>query len=397
MASSSTGTQYDAIGLAYESLKQLPAAQLERDNLHAAIEPFLTTQKNSGDGGGGGGATVLDLACGTGYYSRLLLDWGAARVVGVDVSEKMIDAAREQARAQSLSVLKEENQSPSQTVDEAGREVKLETGREDKNQTLTATQPEMENHNQTAAKATWRTGFNSGTGNTGPVSISRARPDPEHSNSTVSSNRLTFQVGDCTQPLELPLTPAQHFDIVLGAWLLNYASSAAEMTEMFANVTAHLRPGGRFVGITPHPAKDLDAFARDQTTHEDRGQQPQTGRDRDRHQRHGKPDQAQSPSTTSPNTYGVSVTYRSQLPNNDGYATSVTAHVSPVQIQFDNYHLRREVYERWARQAGLKGCLEWRDVHMPTPQDGLEKYGVAPEFWDGYLDAPHFGILVIEK
>lgn len=40
------------------------------------------------------GRKVLDLACGTGYYSRLLKQWGAAEVMGVDVSEAMIAEAR---------------------------------------------------------------------------------------------------------------------------------------------------------------------------------------------------------------------------------------------------------------------------------------------------------------
>jgi len=36
---------------------------------------------------------VLDLACGEGYGSRLMLDWGASEVVGVDVSEESITNA----------------------------------------------------------------------------------------------------------------------------------------------------------------------------------------------------------------------------------------------------------------------------------------------------------------
>jgi SAM-dependent methyltransferase len=39
------------------------------------------------------GKKVLDIACGEGYGSRLLLEWGAAEVVGVDVSEDAIVSA----------------------------------------------------------------------------------------------------------------------------------------------------------------------------------------------------------------------------------------------------------------------------------------------------------------
>jgi len=121
-------TQYDEIGSSYDALKRLPAAILERNNLHATLTPFLT-QPNT---------AVLDLACGTGYYSSLALSWGASRVVGVDISPGMITAADSQR-------------------------------------------------------------------------------------SDTNKSKLTFVVGDCTQPLHLPPEAAGPFDIVLGAWLLNYA------------------------------------------------------------------------------------------------------------------------------------------------------------------------------
>lgn len=40
------------------------------------------------------GKKVLDIACGEGYGARLLLEWGAAEVVGVDISEDAIASAR---------------------------------------------------------------------------------------------------------------------------------------------------------------------------------------------------------------------------------------------------------------------------------------------------------------
>lgn len=40
------------------------------------------------------GRRVLDIACGEGYGSRLMLDWGATEVVGIDVSEETIAAAK---------------------------------------------------------------------------------------------------------------------------------------------------------------------------------------------------------------------------------------------------------------------------------------------------------------
>lgn len=42
-----------------------------------------------------GQSTVLDLACGNGFFLQQLLDWGAGRVVGVDLSQRMLDAAQD--------------------------------------------------------------------------------------------------------------------------------------------------------------------------------------------------------------------------------------------------------------------------------------------------------------
>ena len=44
------------------------------------------------------GLNCLDLACGLGYWSQLLVEKGAAHVVGVDISEAMLSAARETLR-----------------------------------------------------------------------------------------------------------------------------------------------------------------------------------------------------------------------------------------------------------------------------------------------------------
>lgn len=50
------------------------------------------------------GRSVLDLACGEGFYTRLIKQAGADRVVGVDLSENMIARAREQEAAAPLGI-----------------------------------------------------------------------------------------------------------------------------------------------------------------------------------------------------------------------------------------------------------------------------------------------------
>jgi 2-polyprenyl-3-methyl-5-hydroxy-6-metoxy-1,4-benzoquinol methylase len=76
-------SEYDSIGDSYTQIKTIPIMQyLEPSAFHAAIQPYLI-----------GHARVLDVACSTGFYSRLLLTWGASSVLGIDVSPAMIDAA----------------------------------------------------------------------------------------------------------------------------------------------------------------------------------------------------------------------------------------------------------------------------------------------------------------
>lgn len=50
------------------------------------------------------GLSVLDLACGEGHYTRMLKQRGAARAVGVDISQGMIDLAEAQEQEQGLGV-----------------------------------------------------------------------------------------------------------------------------------------------------------------------------------------------------------------------------------------------------------------------------------------------------
>src|SRR6516165_4039011 len=50
------------------------------------------------------GKSVLDLACGEGFQTRLLKQKGAARVVGVDISAGMIELARKEETQRPLGI-----------------------------------------------------------------------------------------------------------------------------------------------------------------------------------------------------------------------------------------------------------------------------------------------------
>ncbi len=73
--------QYDALGAIYERAKHIPTGLAERSTLLSATGDLR-------------GRSVLDVACGTGFYARLFHDLGATRVVGVDSAGEMVGYAR---------------------------------------------------------------------------------------------------------------------------------------------------------------------------------------------------------------------------------------------------------------------------------------------------------------
>lgn len=80
--------EYDAIAEAYRDSKELPFRGLiERYTLFDTLGAIR-------------GSRVLDMACGEGFYTRILKQAGAAEVTGVDLSAEMIRLA-ERAEQQS--------------------------------------------------------------------------------------------------------------------------------------------------------------------------------------------------------------------------------------------------------------------------------------------------------
>jgi len=82
-------TDYDPIAEQYKRAKQQPwRAHVEAFTLFALI-------------GDPSGKAVIDIACGEGFYTRMVRQRGAAKVTGVDLSEGMVGLART-AEAQQL-------------------------------------------------------------------------------------------------------------------------------------------------------------------------------------------------------------------------------------------------------------------------------------------------------
>ena len=85
-------TNYDPIAEQYQRSKQQP--------WRTFVECF-TLMELVGDQRG---LSVLDVACGEGFYTRLLRQGGAAQVTGVDLSPGMIELARKQEAQHRLGI-----------------------------------------------------------------------------------------------------------------------------------------------------------------------------------------------------------------------------------------------------------------------------------------------------
>ncbi|OAA64923.1 toxA protein [Cordyceps fumosorosea ARSEF 2679] len=73
----------DSIGSHYDMVKRTVLGKIEQHNARNITSPLLQNPDTQ----------VLDLACDTGFYTRFLVEWGAASVVGVDLSRVMLPAA----------------------------------------------------------------------------------------------------------------------------------------------------------------------------------------------------------------------------------------------------------------------------------------------------------------
>ena len=174
---------------------------------------------------------------------------------------------------------------------------------------------------------------------------------------------LRFAIGDAKSLGRIEAE--EPFDMVTGAWCLNYASNLEDMTDMFRTISSNLKDGGVFVGLTPHPADDLDAFAH--MTNDFEKEQP--------------------------HRWGVTVDYYEKLESGDGWKTEVTGH-GTQKISFRNYHLKKDIYEEVARLGGMNGKVQWKRIELPS--QAIERWG--EEYWDLFFKkGPHMGIMVVEK
>ncbi|KAH8899828.1 S-adenosyl-L-methionine-dependent methyltransferase [Thozetella sp. PMI_491] len=178
------------------------------------------------------------------------------------------------------------------------------------------------------------------------------------------SRSLEFRVGNVITLGKL--SDQEPFDIVLGVWLLNYSTTAAEMTQMFETISANLKPGGLFVGVAPHPAEDLDTFVQGFTEAEN----------------------------AAPGKWGVSVRYVEKMAGVEGWEADIIGSPgTPEEVKFRSYHLHRAIYEQAAKAGGMTGKLQWPPLRIPDR--AIEQTG--EEFWTTYRKYPTQAVLFVEK
>ena len=267
-------TQYDSILAPYDYIRTRSIALIESENVHSALAPYIEA------------ARVLELACGSGFYTYKLLNWGAKSVVGMDLSRTMLEAARGCQQAEKLKDLG------------GGKKVK-------------------------------------------------------------------FVQGDGSEPT---LYENGDFDLVFGAWFLNYAPDGAGLVDMFRNVALNLKPGGHFIGVTCPPSSDPKLSV-----------------------------EAEYKARPPPEGSGA-LYYHVIREVQDGIFFHVHGETPVGNVAFDCYHLRQEVYREAAREAGLMGEISWGVTSVPRAYlRGEGAGGASMRELESYVTVPNYGLLVIEK
>jgi ubiquinone/menaquinone biosynthesis C-methylase UbiE len=234
--------QYDAIAEQYKRSKRVSwRYHIEQHSLFKLVGDLT-------------GKSVLDLACGEGHYTRLIKALGASRVVGVDVSPKMIDlaAATERERRQGIEYI------------------------------------------------------------------------------VADAREIDF---------------AAPFDVVVAAYLLNYARTEDELRAMGQAICRSLKAGGRFVSVNNNPAQSFSQFG-------------------------------------STRKYGF-IKSAAKEPHN-GTPIHYTFFMDHETFQIENYHLDAATHERIFRETGFSN-VEWRKVELsPSEASGPDQH-----FWrEFFVDPP---------
>ena len=192
------------------------------------------------------GMSVLDVACGEGFYTRLIRQQGAAKVTGVDLSQGMVGLA--------------------------------------------------------------------------------LRQEAEH------QQGIEYLVGDA-KALNLPA----QYDLVVAAYLLNYAQDRQELAAMTNGIARCLEPGGRFVTVNSNPGLEF-------------------------------------PSAPSYRKYGFETTISGEF--REGAPIKWTFYLDQDRFDIENYYLDVAIHEAAFKAGGFRET-RW---HAPRfSPEGMAQFGA--DFW----------------
>lgn len=234
-------TNYDPIAEQYKRSKQQPW----RTFVESFTLMFLVGDPR--------GMSVLDVACGEGFYTRMIRQRGAERVVGVDLSHGMIDLARRQELQHQLGI--------------------------------------------------------------------------------------EYVVSDARE-----LDGTDKFDLVMAAYLLNYARNRDELQSMCDGIAYSLKPGGRFITVNCNPSLSF-------------------------------------PIAPSYRKYGFETSVEGEW--QEGTPIKWTFHLSDGPFDIENYYLSVATHEDAFRKAGF------REVRWHAPRLSPEGLVTSdPEYWSDLLSSP---------
>ena len=287
-------TQYNQIQVPYGLIRRNTISLLERENIRTTILPYIKD------------ARILDLACGSGHYTYPFLAWGAASVVGVDISSSMLDAARRSCPA-DVTLLESPPSPPTTPGTEKDHERK---------KTVAFVEADVGQH----------------------------------------PGGVLFGTGG-------------GFDVVFGAWLLNYAPHRAALTDFYKTIARNLRDGGVFLSITVPPTpspRDSIATIRALRPWE-RGAQG-------------------------------GLLYECLGDVDDGVASRMHGRTVLGDFEFDFWWLVQGCYESCAREGGLGGELTWGKTDAGGwLERGEWEGGASREEMETYEVFPGYGVLMIKK
>ena len=150
---------------------------------------------------------------------------------------------------------------------------------------------------------------------------------------------IEYVVGDAR---ELPAT--RQFDLVIAAYVLNYAHDAQELQMMYDGLARCVRTGGRFVTVNCSPALTF-------------------------------------PDAPSYRKYGFETSVRGRW--QEGVPITWTFYLDDGPFEVENYHLGTRTHEAACRLAGFRE-IRWHPAELSP--EGLAGYDRS--FWSTFLDHP---------